>query len=130
MAQQAQPQGNQQGSQQWTGPKYTLFLDFTDPAKKDGEWEVVVTATVLYQKRHAPRPSKEVVFQVNGEEVERLSTDDESGQVVTTIVFPQAGSYLLGAFLADEPGVRYAKRISIKAEEKKTPKPAKLIVNR
>ncbi len=118
--------GRQDQGQRRDRSPFSITLDTTEPTKKDGEWEMVATATVLYQRRHAPRPPKEVVFQVDGEEVERTPTNDESGQVTTTFIFPKSGSYLAGAFLADEPGVRYTKRINLKAEEGKSRKPVKL----
>jgi hypothetical protein len=101
-------------------------LDVTDPTRKGNIWEIAVVATVLYRGRHAPKPPREVVFLVNQAEIERVMTDEESGQASSVIPLEEPGSYIVTAFVADLPGARATKRVSIK--EEKSPTATRLLV--
>lgn len=107
------------------GSRFSISLEVAEPVKKDDGWDVFAGATVFYKKRYAPRPPQEVVFVANENEVDRVPTDDESGRVSSTLIFPAAGGYLLTVFLASEPAVRATRRINIKLDKPK--KPAKII---
>lgn len=97
--------------------KIKMFLETTEPTKTDDAWEITAIATVLYQNR-PPEPAQEVVFLLNGDEIERILTSDESGQAKSTIVFPSTGSFLLCAYVVRWPGIQRTKRISVKKAEK------------
>lgn len=109
------------------GSKIKMFLETTEPTKSDDTWEMTAIATVLYQNR-PPVPAQEVVFLLNGDEVDRVPTNDENGQAKSTIVLPSAGSYLLCVYSVRWPGIQRTKRISVKKAEKKAKTAAGLVV--
>lgn len=100
------------------GSRFSIFLEVAEPVKKDDGWDVFAAATVFFEKRYAPRPPQEVVFVANENETDRILTDDESGRVSSTLIFPAEGGYLLTVFLASEPAVRVTRRISIRSDKK------------
>lgn len=111
------------------GPELTLLLDVAEPQKKDGTWEVIATATVLFRRKYAPDPQREVVFFLNDEEKAREETDAESGRASAVIEIPKIGSYIITAFVPGLPGVRGVKRITAKEEKPKPKVPDSLSVS-
>lgn len=111
------------------GPELTLLLDMAEPQKKDGIWEVIATATVLFRRKYAPDPQREVVFFLNDEEKAREETDAESGRASAVIEIPKTGSYIITAFVPGLPGVRGVKRITAKEEKPKPKVPDSLSVS-
>lgn len=107
--------------------KIKMLLETTEPTKTDDAWEITAIATVLYQNR-PPDPAQEVVFLLNGDEVDRVLTAEESGQAKATIILPSVGSFLLCAYVVRWSGIQRTKRISVKKAEKKSP--AQLIIHR
>ena len=111
------------------GPDFRIILEVTEPVKNENGWDITAIATVLYHRQYAPDPPKEVIFSLDGVEIDRISTDSESGQATATINLSTAKNYHISTFLSDFPGIRSSKRIAVKKEEKKNI-PANLFIDK
>ncbi|TSA46273.1 hypothetical protein D4R51_00435 [bacterium] len=104
-------------------------LEVTEPVFREDLWFVTIATTVLYLGKHAPNPPVEVVITVDGEEAERVTSDDESGRVTCETAVGKVGGHIIYASLANAPSVRSSKRISAKKESKSTKAPKFLNVS-
>ncbi|MBI4385657.1 hypothetical protein HY573_02405 [Candidatus Parcubacteria bacterium] len=109
------------------GPQFSIKLELVGPDKEDDAWKTVALATVLFRGRYAPRPPRDVVFEIADIRiggvnfVSRETTDDDSGQASVPIPIENPGNYRITAYLADLPGVRASKPILIKEEKPAQP---------
>ena len=97
-------------------PKFSLQV--TPAVKKGKDWEVTALATVLYGNR-APDPPEEVVFDVNGEEFQRVETSPESG-TASSVMLLQSGGYIVTAYRSQARGEARTSRFAIREEKKLT----------
>jgi len=109
------------------GPRLSLSLQVTQPVKREDKWEVTALAVVLYGSM-APEPPREVVFDVNGTEFQRVLTDSESGQARSAMMFSVIGEYIVTAYLPDFLTVRRSHRFMVKEEKKEAKRPTDLLV--
>lgn len=95
-------------------PRFSLQV--TQPVKKEERWEVTALATVLYGSR-PPDPPQEVIFDVNGEEFERVETNANSG-IARSVMILQSGGYIVTAYLSRSRDIRQYQRFVVKEEKK------------
>lgn len=101
----------------------SITLDTNEPTNN----QVSALATVLFRKRHAPDPPKNVIFTLNDAEYVRVETEVE-GRASALITLPGPGSYRLVAQLEGMPGVRVSRLLTVKETPKKSVKASKISV--
>lgn len=97
-------------------PKFSLQVT---PAVKVGKyWEVTALGKVLYGN-NPPDPPEEVVFEVNGEEFQRVETNSQTG-VASSVIPLRSGSYVIAAYRSSARGEARNQRVTIHGEKKLT----------
>ncbi len=102
---------------------FTIELDIT--VKPNNVFHA--QATVLFRKKHAPDPPKNIIFQLDETNYEPQPTD-EYGQVLVPFSLPNPGNYRLTVFLQDDNGVRKTKVLTTPETAKKSKEPKSLDV--